>query len=123
MANYTELKAAVSAVIKQNGNNEITGALLQNTLLSIINNVGANATYIGTATPTTNPGSPDGNVFYISATPGTYTNFGGLVLERGKAYTIVNGANNAWTAIAINIPSIYAIVYINNLKVDSDAII
>lgn len=123
MANYTELKAAVSAVIKQNGNNEITGALLQNTLLSIINNVGANATYIGTATPTTNPGSPDGNVFYISATPGTYTNFGGLVLERGKAYTITNGANNAWSAVAINIPSIDAIVDLNNVKVDSDAII
>ncbi len=123
MANYTELKAAVSAVIKQNGNNEITGALLQNTLLSIINNVGANATYIGTATPTTNPGSPDGNVFYISATPGTYTNFGGLVLERGKAYTITNGANNAWSAVAINIPSIDAIIDLNNVKVDSDAII
>lgn len=123
MANYTELKAAVSAVIKQNGNNEITGALLQNTLLSIINNVGANATYIGTATPTTNPGSPDGNVFYISAIPGQYVNFGGLVLERGKAYTIVNGANNAWSAIAINIPSIDAIVDLNNVKVDSDAII
>lgn len=123
MANYTELKAAVSAVIKQNGNNEITGALLQNTLLSIINNVGANATYIGTATPTTNPGSPDGNVFYISAIAGQYVNFGGLVLERGKAYTIVNGANNAWSAIAINIPSIDAIVDLNNVKVDSDAII
>ena len=123
MANYTELKAAVSAVIKQNGNNEITGALLQNTLLSIINNVGANATYIGTATPKTNPGSPDGNVFYISATPGTYTNFGGLVLERGKAYTITNGANNAWSAVAINIPSIDAIIDLNNVKVDSDAII
>lgn len=123
MANYTELKAAVSAVIKQNGNNEITGALLQNTLLSIINNVGANATYIGTATPATNPGTPDGNVFYISATPGMYTNFGGLVLERGKAYTITNGANNAWSAVAINIPSIDAVVDLNNVKVDSDAII
>lgn len=123
MANYTELKAAVSAVIKQNGKNEITGALLQNTLLSIINNVGANATYIGTATPATKPGTPDGNVFYISVTPGIYTNFGGLVLERGKAYTITNGANNAWSAVAINIPSIDAVVDLNNVKVDSDAII
>ena len=70
MANYNELKAAVSNVVKQNGNNEITGQLLQNTLLSIISNVGANATYIGVATPKTNPGIPDGNVFYISATPG-----------------------------------------------------
>lgn len=123
MANYSELKAAVSNVVKQNGNNEITGQLLQNTLLSIISNVGANATYIGVATPTTNPGTPDGNVFYISATPGEYVNFGGLVLERGKAYTIKNEANNVWSAVAISIPSTDAIIDINNVKVDSDAII
>lgn len=123
MANYNELKAAVSNVVKQNGNNEITGQLLQNTLLSIISNVGANATYIGVATPTTNPGTPDGNVFYISATPGEYVNFGGLVLERGKAYTIKNEANNVWSAVAISIPSTDAIIDLNNVKVDSDAII
>lgn len=123
MANYKELKAAVSNVVKQNGNNEITGQLLQNTLLSIISNVGANATYIGVATPTTNPGTPDGNVFYISATPGEYVNFGGLVLERGKAYTIKNDANNVWSAVAISIPSTDAIIDLNNVKVDSDAII
>lgn len=123
MANYKELKAAVSKVVKQNGNNEITGQLLQNTLLSIISNVGANATYIGVATPTTNPGTPDGNVFYISATPGKYVNFGGLVLERGKAYTIKNDANNVWSAVAISIPSTDAIIDLNNVKVDSDAII
>lgn len=123
MANYNDLKAAVSNVVKQNGNNEITGQLLQNTLLSIINNVGANATYIGIATPKTNPGTPDGNVFYISATPGEYVNFGGLVLERGKAYTIKNEANNVWSAVAISIPSTDAIIDLNNVKVDSDAII
>lgn len=123
MANYNDLKAAVSNVVKQNGNNEITGKLLQNTLLSIINNVGANATYIGIATPKTNPGTPDGNVFYISATPGEYVNFGGLVLERGKAYTIKNEANNVWSAVAISIPSTDAIIDLNNVKVDSDAII
>lgn len=123
MANYNELKAAVSNVVKQNGNNEITGQLLQNTLLSIISNVGANATYIGVATPKTNPGTPDGNVFYISATPGEYVNFGGLVLERGKVYTIKNKANNVWSAVAISIPSTDAIIDLNNVKVDSDAII
>lgn len=123
MANYDELKAAVSNVVKQNGNNEITGQLLQSTLLSIISNVGANATYIGVATPTTNPRTPDGNVFYISATPGEYVNFGGLVLERGKAYTIKNDANNVWSAVAISIPSTDAIIDLNNVKVDSDAII
>jgi hypothetical protein len=35
MGNYDELKQAVSDVIKTNGNQEITGQVLQNTLLSI----------------------------------------------------------------------------------------
>jgi hypothetical protein len=56
MGNYDELKQAVSDVIKTNGNQEITGQVLQNTLLSIINIVGANATFVGIATPTTIPG-------------------------------------------------------------------
>lgn len=123
MGHYEQLKQAVADVIKSNGNQEITGAILQNALLSIISTVGANATYIGVATPTTNPGTPDGNVFYISATPGEYVNFGRLVLERGKAYTIKNDANNVWSAVAISIPSTDAIIDLNNVKVDSDAII
>lgn len=34
--------------------------------------------YAGIATPTTNPGTPDGSVFYIANGNGTYTNFGGI---------------------------------------------
>lgn len=44
MANYTELKTAVSAVIKTNNNQEITGQLLQNVLNNIISVIGANST-------------------------------------------------------------------------------
>lgn len=36
MGNYEQLKQAVSDVIKTNGNQEITGAILQSALLSII---------------------------------------------------------------------------------------
>lgn len=63
MGNYEELKAAVVAVIKQNGNEEITGQIMQNTLLSMISNIGANSTFAGVATPETAPGTPDQNVF------------------------------------------------------------
>lgn len=31
----------------------------------------------GIATPTTNPSTPDGPVFYLATEPGTYANFGG----------------------------------------------
>lgn len=79
MANWSDLKAAVAKVIKTNGNQEITGAVLQNALNNIISNVGENASFAGVATPSTNPGTPDGNVFYIASESGTYSNFGGIV--------------------------------------------
>ena len=75
MENYTELKAAIAAVIKANGNNEITGAIMQNVLNTIVSTVGANRTFVGIANADTNPGLPDGNVFYIAYTAGNYVNF------------------------------------------------
>lgn len=80
MGNYKELKQAVSNVIKTNGNQEITGAIMQNALLSIISTVGSNATFAGIATPDTNPGTPDQNVFYIASENGQYVNFDSVVL-------------------------------------------
>lgn len=79
MANWSTLKAAVAEVIKTNGNQEITGAVLQKVLNNIISNVGENASFVGVATPSTNPGTHDGNVFYLATEAGTYSNFGGIV--------------------------------------------
>lgn len=93
MANYATLKAAIRQVVKTNGNNEITGALLQQSLLSMINSLGVGYQFVGIATPATNPGTPDQNVFYLASTTGTYTNFGGLVLADGEiAILKYNGA-------------------------------
>lgn len=83
MANYATLKAAIESVVKTNGNNEITGALLQQTLLSIIDSVGFGYQFIGVATPGTNPGTPDQRVFYL-ASAGTYPNFGPAVIPSGS---------------------------------------
>ena len=79
MANWSDLKAAVAKVIKTNGNQEITGRLLQNVLNSIVSSVGENSTFAGIATPSTNPGTPDGPVFYLATQAGTYDNFDGIV--------------------------------------------
>lgn len=98
MANYATLKAAIQQVIKTNGNNEITGALLQQSLLAMINSLGVGYQYAGVAvlTPTpTNPGTPDQNVFYIASEPGTYANFGGLVLADGEVAILKY--NGAWS--------------------------
>lgn len=92
MGNYEQLKQAVSNVIKSNGNQEITGAIMQNALLTIISTVGDNATFAGIATPTTNPGTPDQNVFYIASEPGVYSNFGGVELtDQVFIFTNKNG--------------------------------
>lgn len=99
MANWRDLKAAVAEVIKTNGNNEITGQILQDTLNSIISNVGANATLVGVATPTTNPGAPDGNVFYFATQAGTYTNFGRVDLNEGLNILLWNGTSWAVTNV------------------------
>ena len=83
MANYATLKAAIQQVIKTNGNNEITGALLQQSLLSMITSLGADYQFVDIATPSTNPGTPDQNVFYIGG-PGTYSNFNNFVVNNGE---------------------------------------
>lgn len=96
MANWTTLKAAIANVIKTNGNQEITGAVLQNTLNSIVSAVGENATFAGVASPTTNPGTPDGPVFYLAFEKGIYSNFAGIELN-GKEFTVFyNNSNGTW---------------------------
>lgn len=85
MANWQILKAAIADVIKTNGNQEITGRVLQNVLNNIVSSVGENSTFAGIATPATNPGVPDGNVFYLATKSGTYSNFGGIQIADGEA--------------------------------------
>lgn len=98
MGTYEDLKAAIQQVIRTNGNNEITGALLQQTLLSIVNSVGANAAFAGIATPNTTPGTADQNIFYLATEVGTYVNFGGIEIAEGEAVILSNKTGN-WTKI------------------------
>lgn len=94
MGNYEQLKQAVSDVIKTNGNQEITGEILQSALLSIISIVGENSTFAGIAVPETNPGTPDQNVFYIASQPGNYSNFGSIKLV--DQVLILTNKNGYW---------------------------
>ena len=95
MANYAILKAAIEAVIYENGNQEITGSVMQATLLAMVNSLGANYQYAGIATPSTNPGTPDQNVFYLASTAGTYVNFGNIVLAENEVAILKY--NGSWT--------------------------
>ena len=51
--------------------------------------------YKGVATPSTNPGTPTERVAYLACEPGTYTNFGGIVIASGL-YSLTY-AGGTWT--------------------------
>ena len=51
--------------------------------------------YKGVATPSTNPGTPSERVAYLASEPGTYTNFGGIVIVSGL-YSLTY-ASGIWT--------------------------
>lgn len=116
MGNYTELKAAIASVIKANGNNEITGAIMQNVLNTIVSTVGANRTFVGIANADTNPGLPDGNVFYIAYTAGNYVNFqygtANLTVNTGELAILYNGRGN-WDKYVIGMSSDGVITFMN----------
>lgn len=105
MTNWTTLKEAIANVIKTNDNQEITGTVLQNTLNSIVNSVGENATFAGVATPSTNPGSPDGPVFYFAFEPGDYYNFGHTFIDETSNVKIFLWKNSKWDIIDTGLPN------------------
>lgn len=107
---YDTLKAAVADVVKTNGNKEITGALLQQVLFTMINSLGAGYQYMGVAGPSTNPGTPDQNVFYLAFETGTYTNFGGIQLSTAECAVLE--WNGQWTKRTMPISKIANIDYI-----------
>ena len=125
MGNYEQLKQAVSDVIKTNGNQEITGAIMQNALLSIISTVGSNATFAGIATPETNPGPPDQNVFYIATENGIYSNFGGITIQ--DEVVIFSNKNGSWrknvTGIAASNNLLQIEKEFENVKISTQGVI
>jgi hypothetical protein len=104
MANYTNLINSIQAVIKQNGTNDITGQLMQDVLVAMTNSIGRFATFAGVASPTTNPGTIDQNVFFLASVAGTYPNFGGAVVPSGKivAFDNVSGSWNMSVVVTIS---------------------
>ncbi len=111
---WNDLKSAVAAVIKTNGNQEITGGLLQSTLNSIIDQVGANATFKGIASVATAPGVPDGPQFYLASGEGNYPNFG-ITLGYGESAVFLHNGST-WTKQQIPFTKFQIDNQINSLK-------
>jgi hypothetical protein len=119
MGYYMKLKAAIASVIKANGNNEITGAIMQSVLNTIVSIVGANRTFVGIANENTNPGTPDGNVFYIAYKAGNYVNFqsgaSNLTVKPGELAILYNGTDY-WGKFVIGMSSDGVIALANTIN-------
>lgn len=72
---YNQLKTDVAAVIRTNGNEEITGEVLQYILLQMITSLGNQFQFAGVGTSETEVGQPDENKAWIVG-KGNYSNFG-----------------------------------------------
>ena len=105
MSNYNTLKTTINANIKQNGNQEITGPILNSVLNQMVNILGTGYQFAGVATldPATEPGTPDAKVFYIANGKGTYTNFGGIEVTEDDV--VVLYWDTAWHKVATGIAS------------------
>lgn len=98
MSNYTGIKALINADIRENNNEEITGQILNGVLLQMVTDLGAYQ-FAGVATPTTDPGTPDINVYYVAGTPGIYSYMGEFSVAAGEfAFLLYNGS---WTKLSL----------------------
>ena len=64
----------------------------------IFNSISKNAMFAGIATPSTNPGSPDGPVFYFAIDEGTYSNFNGISLDVPGLVIFYNDLAGNWVS-------------------------
>lgn len=110
---YTTLINDIQAVIKNNGNQEITGQVLQTALVEMVNELGSGYTYKGVATLSTTPDVTTPNIFYLLGAVGTYTNIGSIQHTSGIGIALWNGS--AWSYQ--NVPS-SAIIDIDASEID-----
>ena len=105
MSNYNSLKTTIDANIKQNGNQEITGQILNSVLNQMVTTLGAGYQFAGVATldPATDPGTPDAKVFYIANGKGIYTNFGGVNVTEDDV--VVLYWDSSWHKVSTGIAS------------------
>lgn len=103
MSNYNSLKTTIDANIKQNGNQEITGQILNSVLNAMVTTLGAGYQFAGVATIDTNPGTPDAKVFYIANGKGTYEKFGGINVTEDDV--VILYWDSSWHKVSTGIAS------------------
>ena len=82
MSNYSQIKGIIDAAVYENHQQAITGDAMNTVLNGMVSQLGAHYRYEGYASPSTDPGTPDENVFYLATEQGAYPNFGNLSLTK-----------------------------------------
>lgn len=73
----------------------VTIGKLEPSIQSLVTNISKNASFAGIATPATNPGTPDGPVFYIASQAGSYSNFNNIEISKGES-VILKWNSGTW---------------------------
>lgn len=81
------LRAAIAAAINTPADPRVSGAILQQKLLAIVDAFDAGSLFMGVATPTTVP-TTEADCYFLATQAGTYT---GFVDTGGQAITITSG--------------------------------
>lgn len=110
--NYANLIQNITENIKTNGRQAITAQVLQDVLVDMVGELGQSGALFGGVIDTsfvpalTN----DAQVVYVAESPGTYTNFNGLVVGAGEvAFFYFDG--NAWAKSSVDVLAV-----VNNLN-------
>lgn len=119
MANNELLKASIRNVIKANGNQEITGDIMQQMLIAIVDALGKGYQFMGVATPATDPGTPDQKVCYLAMQKGVYPNFNALEVEEHEIAIMMY--DSQWQGITIpsNVPDENAVSYLKQVATET----
>lgn len=103
MANYANLLATIATNIYQNGRGEVTAEMVKTAMDAAVASLGAGYQFMGIATPSTNPGTPDQNVFYLASTAGIYANFNNIEVYDSDVCCVLKWDGN-WSKQVIDFP-------------------
>lgn len=102
--NYANLIQNITENIKTNGSQAITAQVLQDVLVDMVGELGQSGALLGGVIDTSfvPDSTNDAQVVYIAESPGTYTNFNGLVVGAGEvAFFYFDG--NAWVKSSVDV--------------------
>lgn len=118
MANYEELKRAVKQVIKPNGVQEITGEILQNVLVKMIDTFGDEYKCKGVAVTSTTP-QVSGKTLYFASTPGVYANFAGLSVVKGEFVAFVYDGTSWSKTVLLDVTNLATVELLGDCDVSA----